>query len=288
MVQDAQINEKRELEKEWRETQLRLENEMLEKDKIAMEQQKKFEESRKLLRDRYANDLRKALQYHESKKYLEAQRIENEADVMEKAKIALKLDEESKEKAKRERIERIRRDFEQAKTISTHYKTLASESKRIAEMKAQEYMQCKAEQQRQIDKEKRLERERKQRTMDRILARQTQLLQTKQRNEEATMRRIQEQKERQFRMNVLQAARKRREMLNEISAARSKQIEESQRLRAKQDELEAIESRQLFEKIKKFEHHERIEKEKLNKLKESYRNGLQYFIIPFNCSWSTC
>lgn len=274
MVQDAQINEKRKLEKEWHAKQLRIENEMLEKDKIAMEQQMKLEKSKKVLRDRYANDLRTALQCHESKKYLKAQQIQNEAEFMENVKMALKLDEESKAKVKREHNERIRRDFEQAKKMSTHYKTLASETKRMAEMKAQEYMQLKAEQQRQTEKEKRLERERKQRELDRCLARQMQLLQTKQRNEEITMRRIQEQKERQFRMKVLDAARKKREILNEISAARLKQIEESQRMKVKQEELEAIENRQLLEQMKKFEDQERNEKEKLNKLKESYRQGL--------------
>lgn len=277
LVQGAQINEKRELEREWRDAQLQIEKKMLEEDKAALERQKKSEEAKKKFREHYANELRNALEYHDAKKYLEAERIENEAEVIRKAKLALQADEEAKARLKREQVDRIRRDFHEAKEMSTHFKHLAAESKRMAEIKAQEYMRFKAEQHRQLEKEKRLERERKQRETDRILARQTQLLRTKQKQEEYSMRRIQEQKEREFRKRVLEAAKKHQQMLKDIAEGRSKQIDESKRIREKEHEFEVNQGQQILEQVKEFQEQEKTEKEKLIRLKEKYRKGKSIF-----------
>lgn len=102
-LQDAQIHEKRELEKQWREKELRLEKMMVDLDKKRLAEQNRREQEMKEIRDRYGNDLKAGLKNRELKKLIEAERIENEAKAMAMAQQILKREEESKE---RERLER--------------------------------------------------------------------------------------------------------------------------------------------------------------------------------------
>lgn len=194
VLQDAQIIEKKELERESREKELRLEQMMLEQDAKKMAEQKKKEQEMKEIRDKYANDLKEGLKHRELKKLIEAERIENEAQAIAMAQIILKREEEAKEKIRREQKNQILKDFRETINSSEAFRKRAEEQKRAAEMKAQEYMRQKAEREKELEIERRRQREQKQKEIDRILARQTELLQTKQESETANLRRVQEQK----------------------------------------------------------------------------------------------
>lgn len=102
-LQNAQIHEKRELEKQWREKELRLEEMMVELDKKRLAEQNRKEQEMKEIRDKYANELKAGLKNRELKKLIEAERIENEAKAIAMAQQILKREEEAKE---RERLER--------------------------------------------------------------------------------------------------------------------------------------------------------------------------------------
>lgn len=102
-LQDAQIHEKKELEKQWREKELRLERMMVELDEKRLAEQNRREQEMKEIRDRYANELKAGFKSRELKKLIEAERIENEAKAMAMAQQILKREEEAKE---RERLER--------------------------------------------------------------------------------------------------------------------------------------------------------------------------------------
>lgn len=140
-------------------------------------------------------------------------------------------------------------------------------------MKAQEYMRQKAEQEKQLKKERQLQREQKQKEIDRILARQKELLRTKQDSETANLRRIQEQKEREFRNKIMEAAIKRKDLQSQVLKTRAAQIEEMKRIKAQQEEMVAIERQKELEQLKKAEEREKAVKEKMQKLKEKYRAG---------------
>lgn len=102
-LQDAQIHEKKELEKQWREKELRLEKMMVELDEKRLAEQNRREQELKEIRDRYANELKAGFKSRELKKLIEAERIENEAKAMAMAQQILKREEEVKE---HERLER--------------------------------------------------------------------------------------------------------------------------------------------------------------------------------------
>lgn len=298
VLQDAQIIEKKELERELREKELRLEQMMLEQDAKKMAEQKKKEQEMKEIRDKYANELKQGLKHRELKKLIEAERIENEAQAIAMAQIILKREEEAKEKIRREKKNQILKDFRETINSSEEFRKRAEEQKRAAEMKAQEYMRQKAEREKELEKERRRQREQKQKEIDRILARQTELLQTKQESETANLRRVQEQKgkwyiyvlhffqivllesefstrkDREFRKQAMEAAMKRKEMDKQVLQARAAQIEEAKRIRAQIDRQEAIEQQKVIEKLKKEEEREKADKEKMQRLKDKYRAGM--------------
>ncbi|XP_055295719.1 uncharacterized protein LOC129565177 [Sitodiplosis mosellana] len=271
VLQDAQINEKKELEKMWREKELRLEKMMLEEDAKKLAEQKRKEQEWKELRDKYANELKEGLKNREIKKLIEAERIENEAQAIAMAQLILKAEEKAKEEARRERKTQILKDFKDTISASEVFKRRAEEQKREAEMKAQEYMRQKAEREKELEKERKLQREHKQKEIDRILARQKEMLETKQESELANLRRIQEQKEREFRRKAMETAVKRKQMEKQVLEARAAQIEETKRSRAQREELEALERQKQLEKIKHEEEKEKAVKEKSYHLREKYR-----------------
>lgn len=137
IVCNAQINEKREINRELREKELFLEKQILDGCKKTLEEQK-HREQLQAENEQYAAELRKQLEKRELNKYLEARRIEEEAKARQRANIALAEDAMNRDRAKQERISQLQ--FRQCRETSNYYKKLAFEEQRLAEMKAQEYM----------------------------------------------------------------------------------------------------------------------------------------------------
>lgn len=67
---------------------------------------------------------------------LEAERIEEESRMINKALIALQKEEEAKLKEKRNRQLQMREDFKKANEEAEHYRNLRNEEQRIADMRA--------------------------------------------------------------------------------------------------------------------------------------------------------
>lgn len=246
---------------------------MLQKCEKAIEEEQRQRDKMKILNEQHANELRKQLEKRELNKYLEARRIEEEAKALAKAQIAITNDRLAKENAKKEKILRIRNEFKQSSEITNFLKNLAFEEQRVAEMKAQEYMRVKRERERKLENEKRLAREQKQREADRLLVLQTKFLQTKDQQETLNMRRIQEQKEREFRQKEKDAAIKRKELETQMMRTREAQIDEMKRIRAIQEAKEQTEYEQTINKLKFAETKEIEKKRKLHEVKERYRKG---------------
>lgn len=273
VLQNAQINEKKALEKQWREKDMHFEKMMLERDAQYVVEQKKKDQEVKDIRDKYANDLKDSLRNRETKKLIEAERIENEAKVLAMAQEILKREQEAKEREKQQRKIQLRTDFQTTLTSYEAFKKRQEEQKREAEMKAQEFMRQKAEQEKELEKERRLQRERKQKEIDRILERQKELLQNKEDSETTNLRRIQEQKEREFRKQALEAASKKKEMEKQVLLTRAAQLEEQKRIRAEIEKQKTFERQRELDKIREVEEKEKADKEKVHQLKRKYRAG---------------
>lgn len=277
VVRDAQITEKQEIHRQLREEELQLERKMLEECDRAIKEEKVHREQLKRLNERHAEDLRNQLQLREMSKYLEAQRIEEEAKAIIKAQQAISEDSRKKEMEKREKIQRVRRDMQQANQLSDLFKGLVFEEERIAEMKAQEHMRKRRERDAELEKERRLLREQKQRDADRMLVLQTKFQQTTQQQEEMKLRLIREEKDRQYRQREKDAAIKKKQMDQKLLTAREAQLVEMQRVRAIQIAQEEEEHKRAVAKLKQAEEKERRENERLHKTKEKYRKGNHIF-----------
>lgn len=96
----------------------------------------------------------------------------------------------------------------------------------MAELKIQEYMRQKLEREKQIQLEKQLAREEKEKEYIKILQRQQKLLESQTERNELEYRRQREEVERDFRRREKEAAIRKREMAEEIAKARSVQLEE--------------------------------------------------------------
>lgn len=273
VLQNAQINERKELEKQFREKDMHFEKMMLERDAKYVVEQKKKEQELKEVRDKYANELKDSLKNRETRKLIEAERIENEAKVLAMAQEILKREQEAKEREKQQRKIQLRNDFQSTMNSSEEFKKRQEEQKREAEMKAQEFMRRKAEQEKELEKERRLQRERKQKEIDRILERQKELLQNKEDSELTNLRRIQEQKEREFRKQALEAALKKKELEKQVLQTRAAQLEEQKRIRSDIEKQKDLERQKELDRIREVEEKEKADKEKIHQLKRKYREG---------------
>lgn len=261
-----------------RDHELQLEKKILEECEKALIEEKKRRDQLKVEKEKHANDLRKQLEFRELNKLLEAQRVEEEAKVASKAKIAIENDLKQKRKSEQEKIARIRNDLMQTTEMSNHFKNRAFEEQRIAEMKAQEYMRMRQERDIQLAKERRHALELKQRQSDRLLVLQKKFLDTKHEQERQKLRKLQEEKEREFREKEKQSAIKRNQLEKQVIEARQAQIDEMKRQRAMQLSRDETEHKQITEKLRQAEEKELQERAKLYRLRENYKQGTYLFL----------
>jgi hypothetical protein len=94
------------------------------------------------------------------------------------------------------------------------------------ELKVQEYMRQKLEREKQLQLERRIAKDEREKEYDKILQRQKQLLESQTERNELEYRRQREEVEREFRRREKEAAIKKIKMADEIAKARSVQLEE--------------------------------------------------------------
>lgn len=124
------------------------------------------------------------------------------------------------------KIQKTREGLQKSSHWSQYFKNLAFEKERIAELKIQEYMRQRLERDKQLELERRLAKEEREKEYDKILQRQQKLLESKTERNELEYRRQREEVERAFRRREKEAAIKKREMAEDIAKARSVQLEE--------------------------------------------------------------
>ncbi|KAH1007192.1 cilia- and flagella-associated protein 45 [Dendroctonus ponderosae] len=249
-IRNAQIAEKQSIEQQKKEEEFRL-NEMMEQQrqmKIKREEAKREEDERK--KQRYVKEVMQQIKENELDRLLEAERIEEESRMLNKALIELQKDEEARLKAKREMQEKMREEFKKANTEAERYRNLKSEEQRIADLRVQEFMRQKAEREEALEKEKVLMKEAKEKEIARLRAMQEKNQDLQAALDEMNAMRSQEEKEREWREQEKQAALKKQKMVIELHEARAKQIEDIRNTQARalaRDEED-------FKKVAKVQH----------------------------------
>lgn len=246
---------------------------MLDERDKALDEEDRRREREIEMHAKHAVDIKKQLHDRELSKFLEVERIEEEAKAMAKAAQAIKLDDEKRERQRRQQMVHVRTELQKSNQLSEFFKSLAFEEQRIADMKAQEYMRNKQERDKQLQHEKRLAKEQKQREADRLLAHQTRLLDMKNEQDDMELRRNQEEKERAYRRLEKEAALKKKKQERELEEARLMQLEEMKRTRAIQIAKDEADFQYTINKLKAAEQRDKEKQEIELKNQEKYRKG---------------
>ncbi|CAO1404069.1 unnamed protein product [Diamesa tonsa] len=274
VIRDAQIAEKNEIAREYRNEDLRLEKIMSEeRDKALIEEEIKREDGRKVLL-KYSEDIRKQLRERETTRAKEVERIEEEAIAMKRAVEVMNKEEQEKTKIRVEKTRKIRHELQKSSQWSSYFKNLEFEEERIAELKIQEYMRQKLEREKQLALEKQLAKEEKEKEYERIIFRQQKLMESKTEKNELEYRRQREQVEREFRKREKEAAIKKREMGIAVSKARAVQLEEVKRQRAIQIQRDEADFKTFVDKLKVEKDREEQRKKMRHVNKYQYRDEI--------------
>lgn len=84
---------------------------------------------------RYVNEVKQQIQEREMDRLIEAELIEEESRMLNKALIALQKEEEEKLKEKKHLQLKMREEFRRANAEAEHYKNLRNEEQRVSDMR---------------------------------------------------------------------------------------------------------------------------------------------------------
>lgn len=84
------------------------------------------------------HEVTQQIREREMERLLEAERIEEESRMINKALIALQKEEAEKLKEKKDRQLKMREDFKKANEEAEHYRNIRNEEQRIADMRVRQ------------------------------------------------------------------------------------------------------------------------------------------------------
>ncbi|XP_018567077.1 cilia- and flagella-associated protein 45 [Anoplophora glabripennis] len=134
-IRNAQIAEKKLIEKQLQEENKRLDMmmEQQRQKKILVEEQKRELDKKKM--ERYTVEIKQQIKENELNRLMEAEIIEEESKMLNKALIQMQKEEQQKELAKKELQAQMREEFKKANIDVENYKLLKQEEQRIADMR---------------------------------------------------------------------------------------------------------------------------------------------------------
>lgn len=149
-VREAQIQEKRQLARALREDDERLAKMVNGRAKEALSAEDERERLEIEKRAKYAQDIRQQLSERENQRFLEAQRVAEEAKHLRKATELLREEEERQRSFVQLRKVRFREELQRIREMSSVFKTMLCEQERLAELRVAAYMREKQEKERQL------------------------------------------------------------------------------------------------------------------------------------------
>ncbi|GAB0087715.1 hypothetical protein DMENIID0001_020540 [Sergentomyia squamirostris] len=274
VIRDAQIAEKNEIDRELRQEDVRLEKIMLKDRDKALKEEEERVRREKQFNTLHAVELQKQLHDREIARYLEAERIEDEARKLAKAQVVLQQDLAEQERKHRAKSQKLRQELQRANELNEWYRRMDFEEQRIEEMRIQEYMRKRQQREEKLEQERRIARERKERENDRMLKQQQKVIDAAVERFDIMMRREQEIKEREFRNREKEAVIKRKEAERIILEARRQQQEEAERIRARKVEKERDDHKRALVKLQTEEEREKSLDKSRQAEREKYRREI--------------
>ncbi|XP_060536757.1 cilia- and flagella-associated protein 45-like isoform X2 [Cylas formicarius] len=231
-IRNAQIAEKKVIERRLKEEETRLEAMMEQQRQKSIEAEEKKREEEEKKKEAYVVEVTRQMKENELERMLEAERIEEESRMLNKALIELQKDDEEKLRVKREEQLRTREELRRTNEEAEKYRNLKAEEQRIADLRVQEFMRQKAQREEAREKEQSLLRAAKEREIARLRAMQEKSRDIQAALDEMHALRTQEEKEREWREKEKRAALEKQKATRELHEARRRQVEDIRRAQA--------------------------------------------------------
>ncbi|XP_015597437.1 cilia- and flagella-associated protein 45 [Cephus cinctus] len=273
-IRDAQIAEKKLIEKELADEEKRL-NEMMENERrwaIKLEEEKEKEEAAK--RSQFAKVLKEQIEENEGQRILDFERKQEESRLINLKNIAWQQEEMMKLQNKEAENSRIRQELAEGNEQLKHFKDMEREESRIIELRIQEFQREKQERERKIAEEQRLATLRKEREKETVAAQAQQAQDLQAQIDELNAARVQEQVEREWRQKEKEEALKRAETQKTLKLAREEQIHNKRIMQAMEIEQERREFARILKVQKEAFCSEMKEREKKEKEAAKHRSEI--------------
>ncbi|XP_066262310.1 cilia- and flagella-associated protein 45-like [Euwallacea similis] len=249
-IRNAQIAEKRLVEKQLKEEEKRL-DEMMEQQrqlKIKRAEKKREDEERK--KQDFVKGILQQIKENELDRLLEGERIEEESRMLNKALIELQKQEEANLKEKLEIQQKMREEFKKFNAEAERYKNIRAEEERIADLRVKEFMRQKTERENALEVEKAMIKAAKEKEIARLREMQEKSQDLQAAMDEMNVMRAQEEKEREWRELEKQAAIKKQKLIADLHESRARQVENIRNSQARN----LARDEEDFKKVAKVQH----------------------------------
>ncbi|XP_021935545.1 cilia- and flagella-associated protein 45-like isoform X2 [Zootermopsis nevadensis] len=264
-IRDAQIAERKQIEKDLEDEERCLDQMMEEERRRALLDEEKREEKEQLKKGLYVKQIQQQIKEKEMEKILELEHKEEESRLITEAQVQATLDEIEAYNKKVAQQKQMRDDLNEINRQIEHFHALEQEKSHINDLRVQEYMRLKAEREMAREKELKAHRMAREREIARLMALQQHQQDLQAEAYELNALRMQEEVEREFRNKERAAMRKKKENDAAIKKAREEQILDRRRMEA----LEIACEKQTFKQVLKAQK-EAAEKQRLDDLKKKH------------------
>lgn len=274
-VREAQIQEKQQLAKALREDDERLAKMVNERAKEALNAEDERERLEQEKRAKYAQEIRQQLSERENQRFLEAQRVAEEAKHLRKAGELVREAEEQQRNFAQLRKVRFREELQRIRDMSSVFKNMLLEQERLAELRMAAYMREKQEKERQLkDIEKQVKKQ-FERRQQRIFTAAAEARVTRETSEELKYLKERNRVEREYRQREKEAALAKREAERDLLEVRARQAQELKQRLAEEVAHAEDEFNKVLERMRAEEEKQRKLDRERDQRSQDYRRDLR-------------
>ncbi|XP_022900624.1 cilia- and flagella-associated protein 45-like isoform X2 [Onthophagus taurus] len=256
VIREAQVKEKIKIKEEWEAEEKRLDA-MVEQERqraIKADEEKHEKEAAEM--KKFVNQINQQLKENYLQKLVEAEKLEEESRLINKAVIAMQKEDAEKLRQKELAQKKAQAELVVANENLEVFKKVRIEEERIQEMRLQEFLRKKREREDAREAELAALKAAKEKEIARMMASQQGAMELQAAQDELNARRIQEETEKKWREEAKAAIEKKKAKDQELVEGRRKQIDEIRRAQAlelERDEQEFHEVAKVQQKLYEIE-----------------------------------
>ncbi|XP_067646590.1 cilia- and flagella-associated protein 45 [Eurosta solidaginis] len=273
-VRDAQIQEKEDFQRDLRDEEIRIDRMVLEGATSALKKEDANEERKKAEKLKYACEIRNQLSERENLRFLEAERLEEEAKRIRKANELIREEDERQAKLQRERKLKFREELNRIAEMAALFKKMLCEQEREADMRVAAYIREKQKKERELAMEKKLAIEAAESKRQRIYILAQKVSEAKSASEELNYMREQERIEREYRRKEKEAALRKKQIEQDLAEARERQLRDTKHRQALQIARAEQDFDTLMSQVKLEEEKQKQREAQREKQNQCYRQAI--------------